>query len=159
MEKNENLSVPFIAGYSEAQVLFTIDEITKKTDHISLQMLLYRNFGLYDYQADDLIQKVKNETGLVPTVYVASTAEDLTQMLIQKGYDPKVADAQVREQLRQQNEQNEQRSSGNSFDIIIGVLILGVGLVVTFSGAGVIAYGAIIVGAARIIGGLTSDND
>jgi hypothetical protein len=156
MEKNENLSVPVIAGYTKAQVLFTIDEITKKTDHISLQILLYRNFGLYDHQADDLIQKVKNETGLVPTVYVPSSVDDLTQMLVQKGYDPKVADAQVREQLRQQNEQS---SGHNSFDVIIGVLILGVGLVVTFSGAGVIAYGAIIVGAARIIGGLTSNND
>jgi hypothetical protein len=156
MEKNENLSVPVIAGYTKAQVLFTIDEITKKTDHISLQILLYRNFGLFDHQADDLIQKVKNETGLVPTVYVANTVDDLTQMLVQKGYDPKVADAQVREQLRQRN---EAQSGHNSFDVIIGVLILGVGLVVTFSGAGVIAYGAIIVGAARIIGGLTSNNE
>jgi hypothetical protein len=156
MEKNENLSVPVIAGYTKAQVLFTIDEITKKTDHISLQIMLYRNFGLFDHQADDLIQKVKNETGLVPTVYVANTVDDLTQMLVQKGYDPKVADAQVREQLRQRN---EAQSGHNSFDVIIGVLILGVGLVVTFSGAGVIAYGAIIVGAARIIGGLTSNNE
>jgi hypothetical protein len=156
MEKNENLSVPVIAGYTKAQVLFTIDEITKKTDHISLQILLYRNFGLYDHQADDLIQKVKNETGLVPTVYVPSSVDDLTQMLVQKGYDPKVADAQVREQLRQRN---EAASGHNSFDVIIGVLILGVGLVVTFSGVGVIAYGAIIVGAARIIGGLSSNNE
>jgi hypothetical protein len=156
MEKSENLSVPVIAGYTKAQVLFTIDEITKKTDHISLQILLYRNFGLFDHQADDLIQKVKNETGLVPTVYVANTVDDLTQMLVQKGYDPKVADAQVREQLRQRN---EAQSGHNSFDVIIGVLILGVGLVVTFSGAGVIAYGAIIVGAARIIGGLSSNNE
>ena len=156
MEKNENLSVPVIAGYTKAQVLFTIDEITKRTDHISLQIMLYRNFGLYDHQADDLIQKVRNETGLVPTVYAASTADDMTQMLIQKGYEPKVADAKVREHLRQTN---EAQSGHNSFDVIIGVVILGVGLVVTFSGAGVIAYGAIIVGAARIIGGLTSNNE
>jgi hypothetical protein len=147
MEKSENLSVPVIAGYTKAQVLFTIDEITKKTDHISLQIMLYRNFGLYDHQADDLIQKVKNETGLVLTVYETSLTGDMSHLLV------KNKDSDATYQVTAGN------SGGNSFDIIIGILILGVGLVITCSGSGVIAYGAIIVGAARIIGGLTSNNE
>jgi hypothetical protein len=156
MEKNENLTIPVIDGYSEEQVLFTIDEISKKTDHITLQIYLYRKFGLHDYQADDLIQKVKNATGLAPTVYVASTEADMVQILVQKGYNRDVAEAKVREHL---NSKNKESSSGNSSNVIIGILILGVGLLITFSGAGVIAYGAIIVGAMRIFSGLFSNDD
>jgi hypothetical protein len=156
MEKNEKLNIPVIDGYSEEQVLFTIDEISKKTDHITLQIFLYRKFGLHDYQADDLIQKVKNETGLAPTVYVASNEEDMVQILVQKGYKRDVAEAKVKEHLNRKNAENK---GGNSSSIIIGILILGVGLLITFSGAGVIAYGAIIVGAMRIFSGLFSNED
>jgi hypothetical protein len=159
MEINENLTAPQIVGYSDEQVYFAIDEIAKGTDRISLQMLLYKKFGLYDYQADDLVEKIKNTTGKAPAIYVPRNTEDLTQMLVQKGMDRNTAEQTVSAHEQRQQETRNSNSGGNAFDIILGVVILGVGLVITMSSSGVIAYGAIIVGIMRIVKGLSSNND
>jgi hypothetical protein len=155
MEKNETLIIPIIVGYSIEQVLFTIEELSQKTLDDSLRIMLYRKFGMDTQRADELIEKVKINKGLLPNVEISQKRIETTQIIDKILF---VQDIKASILLREQLEsKNEEQSSQNSFNIVLGSLILGVGLVVTFSGSGVIAFGAIIVGAMRIIRGMSSD--
>jgi hypothetical protein len=151
MENHATLTLPCIEGFTEAQILFTIEEIQKGTDRITLQTFLFKKFGLFDSEVERLILEIEKQTNLKPHVYVANTKDDVTQMLVQNGYDEHLAKNKVDTHY---NAAEQEDSNQRVIDILLGLVILGIGLAVTFSGAGVIAYGAIIVGAIRIIKGL-----
>lgn len=151
MEINGDLTIPQVEGFPEEQVIYALTEITKGTDPTTLQILLYKKFGLYDNQAFDLIEKIKQSTGLAPTVYVANNADDFVQMMVQKGYDREEAELAVNERIQIENDEVD---NNKAKDFFIGLLIMTVGLLITFSGVGVIAYGAIIYGALRLIRGI-----
>jgi hypothetical protein len=151
IENNISLTLPRIEGYTEEQIAFTMEEIIGRTDRITLQILLFKKFRLYDFQANPLIEKVTEHVGELPPV-----AE---RDMFQKTNSNARFDGAL-DNFRQEVPAQEERSSGgNSFSVILGFIILGVGLAITLSGSGVIAYGAIIVGFAKIIGGLTSNDD
>ncbi len=151
MEINEDLTIPQVEGFSEEQVSYALTEITKGTDPTTLQILLYKKFGMYDNQAFDLIEKIKQSTGLAPTVYVANNADDIVQMMVQRGYDREEAELAVNERIQIENHEVD---NNKAKDFFIGLSIMTVGLLITFSGVGIIAYGAIIYGALRLVRGV-----
>jgi hypothetical protein len=152
MENHTTLTLPQIAGFTEAQIIFAIDEMQKGTDRITLQTFLYKKFGLYDSDVEELISQIEKKTSIKPKVYVAETRVDLAQVLEQNGYDAQTAKTRVDTYL---DKAEQEDSSQRTTDILLGIVILGIGLFITFSGVGVIAYGAIIVGAVRLIKGLS----
>lgn len=152
MENHATLTLPQITGFTEAQILFAIDEMQKGTDRITLQTFLFKKFGLFDSDAEELLNQIEKKTKIKPKIYVAETREDFTQVLVQNGYDEQTAKNRVDTYLDKAEQEN---NSQRTIDILLGILILCIGLFITFSGVGVIAYGAIIVGAVRLIKGLS----
>jgi hypothetical protein len=152
MENNTSLTLPRIEGYTEEQIAFTMDEIIGRTDRITLQILLFKKFRLYDFQANPLIEKVAAHVGELPPL------PEPERDMFQKTNSNARFEGAMDNNRQEAPAQEERSSGGNSFNVILGFIILGVGLAITLSGSGVIAYGAIIVGFAKIIGGL-SNND
>jgi hypothetical protein len=111
--------------------------------------------------AEELTQKTnkpldeKARTFIIDLMKGQRPPEFIVDKLVQNGYDyqqsydythslySKVSDAV-----------KEKDKKGATWNIVLGLIILIVGIAITASGSGVIAYGAILVGAVKLIKGI-----
>ncbi len=141
-----------IEGYTDEQVAYTINELKIGAAPDTIQTLLCRMFYLKEHQANDLIEKVQKATGLEPVEHLAGTEGELIQHFMDQGMDKETAKVKAKQAIKTVNSQNSNAGVGG---FLWGLLIFGVGMFITFSAdSHTIAYGAIIYGAFKAIGGL-----
>jgi hypothetical protein len=88
------------------------------------------------------------------------TIEDVTVLLTENGYAYQEAFTYVNQLVVTSNQEAATTDKKNAtVNIILGILILVIGVTVTFaSSGGVIAYGAILVGIVKFFKGLAASN-
>jgi hypothetical protein len=139
MTNNGKLTIPKIEGFSDAHILYTIEEITKGTDFDSIQKLLYSKFGLYCFHAEELIEKVVDSTGLKTPTVIDSNCQ-LTQKLIKDGYKHDEIEGKIKELY---TTENKKKAGNDLLTLIFSAITLGVCFMI-FSGLNII-IGSILI--------------
>ena len=141
-----------IGGYTDEQVAYTINELKIGAASDTIQILLCRKFYLKEHQANELIEKVQKMTGLKPVEHLSGAEGEVIQHFMNQGMDKETAKAKAQQAISAANNQNTNDGVGS---LLLGILIFGVGMFITFgTGGHTIAYGAILYGAFKAIGGL-----
>jgi hypothetical protein len=58
-----------IQGFSQEQISYAFDELTKGTDDITLEIFLFRKFGLFDTKAQFLIKELRRLYDIQPVIH------------------------------------------------------------------------------------------
>jgi hypothetical protein len=99
----------------------------------------------------------KARTFIIDLMKGQKTPEFIVSKLVDNGYDYQQAYDYTHSLYSKVSEAvQEKEKSGAGMDIGLGLVILVAGIAITASGAGVIAYGAILVGAVKLIRGLAN---
>jgi hypothetical protein len=99
----------------------------------------------------------KARTFIIDLMKGQKTPEFIVDKLVENGYDYQQSYDYTHSLYSQvANATQEKEKKGAGMDIGIGLVILVVGIAITASGSGVIAYGAILVGAVKLIRGLAN---
>lgn len=130
MTNHQNLIIPKIQGFSDEHILCTIEEITKGTDYDSIQKLLYSKFGLYCFHADELIEKILENTDLKSPFRIEQNCH-LTQKLIEDGYKQDEIEDKIQEITKTES---KKKAGVDTLTLIFGVISLSVVYMVFFSG-------------------------
>ena len=99
----------------------------------------------------------KARTFIIDMMKAQKTPEFIVDKLVENGYDYQESYNYTHSLYSQVTQRvDEDAKSGSTTDIVLGLIILVIGIAVTASGVGVIAYGAIIFGAIKLIRGLAN---
>jgi hypothetical protein len=99
----------------------------------------------------------KARTFIIDLMKGQKTPEFIVDKLVENGYDYQESYDYTHSLYSQvANATQEKEKSGAGMDIGLGLIILVVGIAITASSSGVIAYGAILVGAVKLIRGLAN---
>jgi hypothetical protein len=133
MSANENKTIPKIDGYTDEQVQFVFTELQSGASPLTIQLLLYRKFALYEEQADDLIARVQQATGVKPVVHNLDAEVEAyhAKKFIEKGMDKETASQMAKQEVEKTNRVDAPSSGGGTMSFW-GVIVLIIAIIRIF---------------------------